>query len=154
MAINGGGYTFLPSSIISKLRNIDLKYLFRQRADVLLRISKPDGTQPYTVITQYVNTEGLTVQLSSNVGYAAPQNKHLGPYIYLGTAPSANVKRRTMGGFKSNNINILYKMCTSNAPNPTGFFAFFSNPSEKKMSSYYSDNDLYERVSVAVEWRK
>merc|ERR1711962_125053 len=53
MSINGGGYTFIPSDLLPLLTKDDIKYLTKNQDDVLLRISRPDGTQPYTVLKPY-----------------------------------------------------------------------------------------------------
>merc|ERR1712002_906780 len=81
MAINGGGYTFIPSSLISHLSQNDIKYLSKNQDDVLLRISRPDGTQPYTIITPSVTGTKFSIQASSHTGaVVGPVNTPLGPY--------------------------------------------------------------------------
>ena len=68
MGINGGGYTIIPPIIVSNLLPEDVFYLFNQTNltdDVLLRISRPDGSQAYTVLKQFTNTGGMAVLLSN-----------------------------------------------------------------------------------------
>ena len=151
MAINDGGYTFIPNEMIAKLSVNDINSLFTRKTDVLLRISKPDGTQPYTVITKQKNTGGLSVQLSRYQGYARPVNYQLGPYLYLGTLPPRQSGNNKLLGFKSNGRNVLYRNCHNGKQNQ---FSFFSNPYERKPSDYHIRNLVYERRGVAVDWRR
>ena len=68
MGIDGGGYTIIPPIIVSNLLAEDVFYLFNQTNltdDVLLRISRPDGSQAYTVVKQFTNTGGMAVLLSN-----------------------------------------------------------------------------------------
>ena len=150
MGINGGGYTFLSSSMIVQMKSADIGYLFRRRNDILLRTSNVDGTQPYTVITQYTNTGGLSVQLSSYQGYTCPQNVHLGKYLFLSTLPQSHSRHRNNQGIISNGKNVIFRNCDGT---PNNYFAFFPNPEEKAVSHYH--NSLrYETSWFAVDWRK
>ena len=150
MSINGGGYTFLSIEGIAKLSKEDLQHLFTDKSDVLLRISKPDGTQPYTVIKSMKNDGTLSVQLSQHANHNAPQNVNLGPYLYLGTLHKSEASQKTKQGFKSNGKEISFSNCDAN---PNSYFAFFPNPMEKAPSSYHMSNLVYERSGVAVNWR-
>lgn len=81
MGINGSGYTFIPSSVIPQLHSSDVSYSPNNNdvvRYVLLRISKHDGTQPYTVIKQFTNTGGISVFLTNYEDYTKPENTHLG----------------------------------------------------------------------------
>lgn len=152
MGINGGGYTFIPRPMIPKLTAADINVLFRRRRDVLLRVLRPDGTEPYTVVKQYRNTAGLTVQLNNYVGQdRAPMNQGLGPYLLLGTLDKNVAVGRTTQGFMSNNKPILYNNCHRAGRN---FFAFFGNHKEAPVSTYHNGNLVYEKIRVAVDWRK
>ena len=71
MGINGGGYTFIPSTIVSNFLPEDVFYSFNQKNladDVLLRTSRTDGSQAYTVVKQFTNTGGMAVLLSNFEG--------------------------------------------------------------------------------------
>ena len=150
MAINGGGYTFLSIEGVAKLRRLDLRYLFRNKRSVLLRISNPDGTQPYTVIKSIKANGLLSIQLSQHVNQNPPVNRHLGPYLYLATLPKSEANKRTKQGFKSNGREVSFTNCDAN---PNSYFAFFPNPRERAPSNYHRSNLVYERAGVAVNWR-
>eukprot|EP00794_Sanderia_malayensis_P010118 gene10118-11152_t len=150
MAINGGGYTFLRHDSLSRLTKAGMSLLFTKPRNVLLRISNPNGAQPYTVIRQYTNTGGLSVQISSYIGYTQPSNHHLGPYIFLGTLPAASARNNNMQGFYSNDKSVAFRNCDKN---PNAYFAFFSNPKENAPSSYLTSDNIFERQGVAVKWR-
>ncbi|XP_057294376.1 uncharacterized protein LOC130622934 [Hydractinia symbiolongicarpus] len=151
MGINHGGYTFISNSLLARLTNADIRCLFRRRNDVLLRISKPDGTQPYTVISQYRSTGGLRVHLSKHTGTEKPLNWRIGPYIYLDTLPNSRSRFRHTEGIKVNGKPVTFRNCDRN---DRSYFAFFQNPFEKIPSSYHKSNLIYERQGVAVNWRK
>ena len=81
--INEGVYTFLSARSVTLLREEDLKYLITDKTNVLLRISKSDGTQPYTLIQPINAINGeLSIQLNNHVGNTSPLNLH----IYLNKA--------------------------------------------------------------------
>ena len=154
MGINGGGYTFIPPSIVSKLLSEDMFYLLNQTNladDVLLRISQPDGSQPYTVVKQFTNTGGMAVLLNNFEGYTKPQNEFLGDYILLGITPAANARNNNQQGLKSNNQDISFRNCDKN---PNAYFAFFPNDGEVEPSRYHQQNSIYERQGVSVDWRR
>lgn len=49
MGLNGGGYTFIPTNVIPKLLSEDITYLLngkKKADDVIMSLSKPDGSQP------------------------------------------------------------------------------------------------------------
>ena len=153
MGINGGGYTFIPPSIVSKLLPEDMFYLLNQTNladDVLLRISQPDGSQPYTVVKQFTNTGGMAVLLSNFEGYTEPQNSFLGDYILLGITPAANARNNNQQGLKSKNHDASFRNCNSNS---NAYFAFFPNNKEVEPSRCHQRTSTYERQGVSVEWR-
>ncbi|XP_057296546.1 uncharacterized protein LOC130625956 [Hydractinia symbiolongicarpus] len=152
MGINGGGYTFISNSLLPRLSNADIRCLFRRSSDVLLRISKPDGTQPYTIITQYRATGGLRVYLNGHTGTSAPVNRHIGPYIYLDTLPNSVNRVNHVEGIKVNGKAVTFRKCAKTDDN--SYFAFFYNSFEKTPSSYLKNNLVYERQGVSVNWRK
>ena len=154
MGINGGGYTFIPPSIVSKLLPEDMFYLLNQKNladDVLLRISQPDGSQPYTVVKQFTKTGGMAVLLSNFKGYKKPQNAFLGDYIFLGITPAVKARNYNQQGFKSNNQDVSFRNCDAN---PHAYFAFFPNNKEEEPSQYHQQNPKYEIEGVSVEWRR
>ena len=154
MGINGGGYTFIPPSIISQLQSGDIFYLLNRMdlaSNVLLRISQPDGSQPYTVVEQFTNTGGISVLLNNFKGHTEPLNEFLGNYIFLGMTPAANASNRNMQGLKSNNQDVSFRNCDSN---PNAYFALFPNDQKIETSHYHRENLVYERQGVSVEWRR
>ena len=153
MGINGGGYIFIRPSMVSKLLPQDIFYLLNKTNladDVLLRISRLDGSQPYTVIKQFTNTGGIAVLLNDFQGYTIPVNAFLGDYIFLGITSAANATHYNVQGLKSNNQDVIFKNTNRNR---NAYFAFFPNNREVKPSRYL-ENSLYERQGVSVDWRQ
>ena len=114
MGINGGGYVFILTSIMSQLQPSDLFYLLNKKnlvSDVLLRISRPDGTQPFTVIKQFTNTGGISVLLTNFENYTRPENTHLGEYKFLGITPATNASNNNVQGLLANNVPITFTNC-------------------------------------------
>ena len=146
MTTNGGGYTFISNETLSRLTQDDLKLIFTNKQDVLLRLLKPDGTQPYTVIKQYTDTGGVSVQLNSHHGYTRPRNYEISNYLYLGLLPNANASKGNIQGFISNGNSVTFTNCDDNKKN---YFAFFAKPNDKPPN--YSGH--YETQGVAVAWR-
>ena len=153
MGINGGGYTFIRPSIISKLLPEDMFCLLNQTNladDVLLRISGLDGSQPYTIVKQFTNTGGIAVLLSNFEGYTEHLNVFLGDYILLEITSAANARNYNEQGLKSNNQDVKFR---NSDGTPNAYFAFFPNNQEVKPSCYL-ENSLYERQGLSVDWRK
>jgi len=151
MGINGGGYTFIPREMMAALGRSDMKTLFRKPKDVLLRISRPDGSQPYTVISPLYGN-ALSVMLNGHQN-DAPKNKYsLGaPYIYLNTVPAKYMRPKTKGGMRSNGKLVTYRNCDNAKRNQ---FTFFANLKEKKINNYHGGNLIYEQRGVAHDWRE
>ena len=92
MGINGGGYTFIPREMISALSADDVGQIFKNQSNVLLRISRPDGSQPYTVVTSLIN-KPLTVLSSAHENDKPVNIDTIGaPYVYLNTLSSEDMK--------------------------------------------------------------
>ena len=148
MGINGGGYVFILPSIISQLQPSDLFYLLNKKnlvGDVLLRISRPDGTQPFTVIKQFTNTGGISVLLTNFENYTRPENTHLGEYIFLGITPATNASNNNMQGFLANNVPITFTTCDRN---PNAYFVFYSNNKE------LTPNRRFQVAGISETWRQ
>eukprot|EP00112_Aurelia_sp_Birch-Aquarium-sp1_P012948 Seg2728.3 transcript_id=Seg2728.3/GoldUCD/mRNA.D3Y31 product="hypothetical protein" protein_id=Seg2728.3/GoldUCD/D3Y31 len=148
MDVNNGGYTFLSNTSLSSLNSTDMVYLFTDRQSVLLRILMMNGSQPYTVVKQYTDTGGLSVQLNNYTHYRRPKNVGISPYLYVGTLPKRNATKGTRQGFRSNDADIVFNNCDGNANN---YFAFFARTNGK---SPPSPSSVYERRGVAINWRK
>ena len=129
LGINGGVYTFLSAQSVALLREEDMKYLVTDTTNILLRISKYDGTQPYSVV-QPLNKmdEDISVQLNSHIGNVSPLNWHMGAYLYVSTVHRT---RHTSGqGFRANGNQLSKGNCNHNA---SSYFAFFPNPREEQV---------------------
>ena len=78
-------------------------------------------------------------------------NRHLGRYLLLGMVDKTVASSSRTVGFISNNKPILYKNCHSAGQN---MFAFFGPHDEAAISKYHSFDLIFEKVGVAVEWRR
>ena len=123
MEINGGGYTFFSSDSLSRINQSDIDAIFTNKTDVLLRLLKLDNSQPYTVIRQYINTGGLSVQLNAFVNYTQPMNYQISDYLFLGLLPKKDSRPFQVEGLKSNGQDVTFVCCDAIKNN---YFAFFS----------------------------
>ena len=71
-------------------------------------------------------------------------------YIFLGIIPTSAARHRSIQGFKSNGHIIQFK---NGDANPNSLFAFMPNHNRQTPSSYHSNNLIYEKVGVGVDWR-
>ena len=87
MAIAGGGFTFVPRTAIRGDESKQMiSELFTDRTQVLMRIQKKDGTQPYTLVQQLPQYKQhlFGARVNNYDGYTSPRNSHLGDYLLLG----------------------------------------------------------------------
>lgn len=87
MAIAGGGFSFVPREAIRGIESQQMiTELFTSRTQVLMRIQKKDGTQPYTLVQQLPEYKQhlLGARVNNHDGYTSPVNSHLGDYLLLG----------------------------------------------------------------------
>ena len=87
MAIEGGGFTFVPRTAIRGIESQQMiSELFTDRTQVLMRIQKKDGTQPYTLVQQLPEYKQhlLGARVNNYDGYTSPANSHLEDYLLLG----------------------------------------------------------------------
>jgi len=87
MAIAGGGFTFFRRTAIRGIESQQMiSELFTDRTQVLMRIQKKDGTQPYTLVQQLPEYKQhlLGARVNNHDGYTSPVNIHLGDYLLLG----------------------------------------------------------------------
>ena len=87
MAIAGGGFTFVPRTAIRGNESQQMiSELFTDRTQVLMRIQKKDGTQPFTLVQQLPEYKQnlLGARVNNYDGYTSPVNSHLGDYLLLG----------------------------------------------------------------------
>ena len=152
MGINGGGYTFIPPNMISKLLPDDIRYLLNGKnlaEDVLLRLSKPDGSQPYTVIKQYISTGGIAVSLNkNNTGIAV--NRFMGKYLSIITL-NQQFPAKLRHGVWVNGQAVTYQPCAKTTP--INYFSFLPNEQELKPLTSHEHTNVYEVSGTAVERR-
>ena len=87
MAIAGGGFTFVSRTAIRGIESQQMIYeLFTNRTQVLMRIQKKDGSQPYTLVEQLPEYKQhlLGARVNNFDGYTSPANSHLQDYVFLG----------------------------------------------------------------------
>ena len=87
MAIEGGGFTFVPRTAIRGIESQQMiSELFTDRTQVLMRIQKKDGTQPYTLVQQLPEYKQhlLGARVNNYDGYTSPENSNLKDYLFLG----------------------------------------------------------------------
>ena len=143
MDTNGGGYTFLSNDSVSRISQSDVDFLLTNNQDVLLRILKPTGSQPYTVIQQYKDTGGLSIQYSNYVNYTKPTNDGMSSYIFVGTLPASFARNNENQGFISNDIQLYFRNCDKN---PNNYFVFFSKRKQVSLRS--------RGGNLGVRWRE
>ncbi|XP_046863708.1 uncharacterized protein LOC124457519 [Xenia sp. Carnegie-2017] len=154
MKYHGGGYTFIPTHAVRRGRLTTLiRQVFKNKKNVLLRIQKRDGSQPFTLISQLYRNRRipLKVLMHSYVGYTRPLNYYLRDYLFLGILPKWRAQNKAKQGFRSNYRKIVFKNCDKN---PNSYFAFFPNHKGITPSTYLKNNLVFERRGVAVDWRK
>ncbi|XP_046853356.1 uncharacterized protein LOC124446559 isoform X2 [Xenia sp. Carnegie-2017] len=86
MAKEGGGFTFIPREAVIKGKLPQLiNQVFKNKTQVLLRIQKKDGLQPFTLITQLprFTQHNLAVLMHNYNGYTQPQNYYMRDYLFL-----------------------------------------------------------------------
>ena len=155
MAINGGGFTFLPRSLTTRSDAQDIvNALFTDKKNVLLKLQKkPDRSESYTLIQphpHFANTD-FGVLVNNFVGYTTPLNAFMNDYIFLGIIPrSAAGSGINIQGLKSNGDTIEFTNCDKN---PNSLFAFLPNHNLQTPNTYHNDNLVYESSGVAVNWR-
>ena len=92
MTIAGGGFTFVPRTAIRDTQESKqlISKLFTDRTQVLMRIQKKDGTQPYTLVRQLPEYKQylLGARVNNYVGYTSPLNSHMKDYLLLGNKTS------------------------------------------------------------------
>ena len=153
MAINGGGFTFLPRSLTrrSDAQGI-VNALFKDKKNVLLKLQKKaDRSESYTLIQPHPSfaSTDFGVLVNSFRRYTTPLNAFMKDYIFLGIIPKS-AANSGIQGFKSNKHTIQFTNCDNN---PNSLFAFLPNYNLQTPSPYHNDNLVYERSGAAVAWR-
>ena len=155
MAIQGGGFTFLPRCLTRRTdaQNI-VNALFQDKKNVLLKLQrKVDRSEWYTLIQPHplFSSTDFGVLVNGFTGYTQPLNAFMKDYILLGIIPKSAANNNGRQGFKSNNKLIQFKNCDKN---PNSFFAFLPNNGLQTPNTHHNNNPIYEVSGVAVEWRK
>ena len=145
MDINGGGYTFLSKESLSKLSQSDIDVIFKNKSDVLLRLLKPNDSQPYTVIEQYIKTGGLSVQLNAYNGYRRPMNYNISDYLLLGLLPASHSREAQVEGLKSNGRSITFTNCDGNPRNQLIFYT--------AENAYRNNTKSCDSTRMDINWR-
>ena len=97
--------------------------IFTNKSDVLLRLLKPDDSQPYTVSEQFIKTGGLSVKLNAFNGYQRPTIYNISDYLLLGLLPASHSQENQEEGLKSNGRSITYVNCDGSGKNVLAFYA-------------------------------
>ena len=144
MAINGGGYTFVPWSSLSASTTM-LTNIFSDTSQVLFRvISRSNAnTQPYIITKQlsmYSSTP-ITIKQNSYSSFTAPLNLAIGNYVYIGFMPAASIKQGFTEGFIANGQSISYPNCDGN---PNAYWALFANLNPTSSSGYFAGNGVFD----------
>ena len=75
------------------------------------------------------------------------------PHYVTLLLPGSLQKNDNITVFTSNGHTLSYNICPPGWKADLGHFVFYSNPDEIKPSTYHSNNLVYERLGVAVDWR-
>ena len=145
MDINGGAYTFISKNVLSRIQQSDIDSIFKDRSHVLLRLLKPDNTQPYTIIQQYIDTGGLSFQVNAFVNYTQPINHAVSDYLFLGLLPAKYSLYGQIEGLKSNGLDVTFGSCASNS---NSYFAFFSASTAIDRNMLACDSTRFD-----IKWR-
>lgn len=121
-----------------------------RKTDVLFRISRPDGTQPYTIVKHLDENELLTAKWNNSNGFNSPLNSR--PYLCLSfySIAQTNTLSVTYYGFVSNGEVLKHRRCDSGTMD---YFSFHPNFDEVAPSWYHAGSG-YERKGIGVDWRK
>ena len=154
MAINKGGFTFLPRSLTRRPDAQQIvNALFKDKKNVLLKLQKKaDRSEYYTLIQplpSFANTD-FGVLINKFTSYTKPKNQFMKDFIFFGIIPASAARNKNYQGFKSNGHPVQFKNCGSN---PNSLFAFLPNHDLQTPSNYHSSNLVYETRGVAVDWR-
>ena len=153
MAIDGGGFTFLPRSLTRRTDAQQIvNALFKDKKNVLLKLQKKvDRSESYTLIqphSSFANTD-FGILINNYTGYTKPQNQFMKEYIFFGIIPASAARNNNSQGFKSNGHTIQFK---NSDKNPNNLFVFLPNHNLQTPSNYHP-NLVYETRGVAVDWR-
>ena len=136
MEVNGGGYTLLSRDALSRIDQSDVSTIFTDKSNVLLFLQKPDNTQPYTIIKQYIATGGVSVQVNAFAGYMQPRNHMISDYLYVGLLPENHIHQGQVEGFVSNGHNVTYTNCNGETHN---YFAFYTAKTPVETRVFFCD---------------
>ncbi|XP_068689724.1 uncharacterized protein [Montipora foliosa] len=155
MALEGGGFTFLPR-YFTRVKNAQgiVDALFTEKKNVLLKLKhRHQRTQFYTLIKPLANWKNVDfgIRVNNYSDYTQPFNNFMRDYILLGIIPRslAATGSRTQG-FVSNGRNVSFRNCDRN---PNSYFAFMPNHNQQTPSNYFRQSSVFEERGLAVDWR-
>ena len=129
------GYTFVSRDDLDKLTT--LSDLYTENDHIIVRILYSNDEQHDVTmeqLTQYANTYTLSFQLSQTVGYKAPINTALGPYIFVGFLPESFATSFTTQGYRAAGMDNTFTNCDMN---PNSYLAVFQNPGGLPEDDYH-----------------
>ena len=130
---HGFGYTYVD---LSSVTTINLADLYTDTTHVLIRDVRNDGHQFRSRVEQLARYTQykLSLQFNAYVGYAAPQNVKMTPYIYVGFLPAAAAKRAGMiQGYRVNGVDYTFTNCDAI---PNSYIVFLKNKNHLTATSY------------------
>jgi hypothetical protein len=130
---DGYGYTYVAKTTQVAV-NID--DLYTSNSHVILRQLGPDGGQKEIVIEplSIYPDISLGVLYNSSVGYKAPLNVAMAPYLYLGFLPKSVAASRTQQGYRAGGTDYAFTNCDANA---NSYMALYFNPKNLDPKGYY-----------------
>ena len=128
---------------------INLANLYTDTSHVLIRDVRTDGHQYVSRVEQLAAYKQykLSFQFNSQVGYAAPQNVKMVPYIYVGFLPAAAARRAGMiQGYRVNGVDYTFRNCDAN---PNSYFVFLKNKNHLTATNYNPQPSTLVRESFS-----
>ena len=131
------GYTFIRKDDLSLLSEADLDAMYTVNDHIMVRILYTNDSQHDVTMEQLgeFRRYALGFRLSDFVGYKAPINQALAPYLYVGFLPRDFADMvGTRQGYSAGGVDSTFTNCDSN---PNSYLAIFQNPNGIPESNYY-----------------
>ena len=139
-------WLYIPfKRIIVKTQPIRYRCDFQKQKRCSSALIKPDDSQPYTVIEQYIKTGGLSVQLNADNGYRRPINYNISDYLLLGLLPASHSREAQVEGLKSNGRSITFTNCNGNPRNQLIFYT--------AENAYRNNTKSCDSTRMDIDWR-
>ena len=141
---------FFPSHIYTyiaptDLTTINLDDLYNNRKEVMIRHQRISGDQFEAKIEQIQEYEDrdISIQYNSNVDYNGIINTMLGPYLYIGLLPIADITHQDdTQGYSVNGIDYTFTNCDGNE---NSYFALLFNADENSFGNTGGNNIFIRR---------